>query len=150
MTVAKVMDSTPGDKIGAVVGGMADAEVQLVFDFIIHLHFKRAIAVIHLFYFAVADIAEGPAEQARIGGAVHGGDVPDGRHRHRHAVKLPAQHQDRRGGGRRPRAAGGDQPPLRGSPLQCEAEEMLDSQRVELGSGRAKGITNFIAYSELH
>ena len=27
VTVAKVMDSTPGDKIGAVVGGMADAEV---------------------------------------------------------------------------------------------------------------------------
>ena len=32
VTVAKVMDSTPGDKIGAVVGGMADAEVQLVLD----------------------------------------------------------------------------------------------------------------------
>ena len=28
VTVAKVMDSTPGDKIGAVVGGMADAEVR--------------------------------------------------------------------------------------------------------------------------
>ena len=28
VTVAKVMDSTPGDKIGALVGGMADAEVQ--------------------------------------------------------------------------------------------------------------------------
>ena len=35
VTVAKVMDSTPGDKIGAVVGGMADAEVQLVLDLII-------------------------------------------------------------------------------------------------------------------
>ena len=43
--------------------------------------------------FAVADIAEGPDEQARVGGAVHGGGVPDGRHRHRHAVQLPAQHQ---------------------------------------------------------
>ena len=31
VTVAKVMDSTPGDKIGAVVGGMADAEVKLEF-----------------------------------------------------------------------------------------------------------------------
>ena len=30
VTVAKVMDSTPGDKIGAVVGGMADAEVMLL------------------------------------------------------------------------------------------------------------------------
>ena len=148
MTVAKVMDSTPGDKIGAVVGGMADAEVQLVLDFIIQL--KMAPEIHFVIYFAVADIAEGPAEQARFGGAVHGGDVPDGRHRHRHAVKLPAQHQDRRGGGRRPRAAGGDQPSLRGSPLQREAEEMLDSQRVELGSGRAKGmIINSIAYCEL-
>ena len=34
VTVAKVMDSTPGDKIGAVVGGMADAEVTLpMFEF---------------------------------------------------------------------------------------------------------------------
>ena len=27
VTVAKVLDSTPGDKIGAIAGGMADAEV---------------------------------------------------------------------------------------------------------------------------
>ena len=28
LTVAKVLDSTPGDKLAAVVGGMADAEVR--------------------------------------------------------------------------------------------------------------------------
>ena len=28
LTVAKVLDSTPGDKLAAVVGGMADAEVS--------------------------------------------------------------------------------------------------------------------------
>ena len=27
VTVAKVLDSTPGDKLAAVAGGMADAEV---------------------------------------------------------------------------------------------------------------------------
>jgi len=28
LTVAKVLDSTPGDRMAAVVGGMADAEVS--------------------------------------------------------------------------------------------------------------------------
>ncbi len=30
LTVAKVLDSTPGDRMAAVVGGMADAEVNLL------------------------------------------------------------------------------------------------------------------------
>ena len=46
--------------------------------------------------FSVADGGEGPGEPAGIGDALHRGDVPYRRLRHRPQVKLPAQLQNHR------------------------------------------------------
>ena len=53
VTVAKILDSTPSDKIAAVAGGLVDAEV-----------FKSSLCMIFTLIFPVSDGSQGSPQQA--------------------------------------------------------------------------------------
>jgi NADH dehydrogenase (ubiquinone) Fe-S protein 1 len=58
LTVAKVLDSTPGDRLAAVVGGLADAEVSFFSSFepvlLYYFKFLEQTGMVLLFFHSLA------------------------------------------------------------------------------------------------